>query len=448
MKTITNTPRSAALFLVLAAGVAFASAALAQSSDKPATAPAAAPAAAPGTQPITITPVSGPPPAVRAAQPGAAQPGQPGQPGAAGAAQPGQPAQPKPFQLPERMQPPPPPPPFVKPAIPAHKATDSDVLAVTRLISGSFKAAAAGDQPARVLHGATIAVEGLDNATYFEITREDSPMTAYRQGIWHVYKQSLPGGEQTLVLRVFDFDKFGTGFGQSVTGLWLVPEYFPAVKLDQLRAIQDIPLKKTGDAFEGTSSLTPTVIGGATIFTSAIKLDKAGVSWQDKGFDAAGKQVFGAAAPDAFAPYTPAIKFTKNDETGLVVIDLREGAAAEAPAADGSELYIHYTGWTAADGNSFDSSRERDPLKMMLPGQLIAGWNVGMPGIKLGGYRKLVIPGGLGYGTRGNPRAKIPPMATLIFETECVFHKLPEKGTEAGKQLEAKPLANPAEIAK
>lgn len=330
----------------------------------------------------------------------------------------------KPFELPARMQQPAAPPQFVKPEVPVITASDSDVLAVTGMLKGSFKVGAAGDSPARVLHATPITLAGFDNAIYFELTRADSPMTSYRSGVWHVYKQTLPDAGPALVLRVMDFDKLAPTFGQAMTGLWLAPEYFPAITASQVRPTQDIVLRRVGDGFEGASSLSPTTAGGATVFSTTVKIGRDGITWQDKGFDAAGKMVFGsAAAADMFTPFTPNIKVVKNDENGLVQIDFREGEAGGPAAADGFDLFVHYTGWTAADGNQFDSSRERDPMKMTLPGALIAGWNMGIPGIKQGGYRKLIIPGALGYGTRGNPRAKIAPMATLIFDTEAVYVK-------------------------
>ena|GEM_PF-1374292 len=398
------TNRTLSLLSPVCIVLAIAGSTLAQSGDKP-----TGPATAPASVPIKIEPVAAPP-----GMPAGARPAMP--------AQPGQPAQPKPFELPARMQPPPPPPPFAKPAIPAHTATDSEVLAATAMLNGSFRVGSAGELPARVLHGSTIKVDGLDNAIYFELTREDSPMTSFRQGVWHIFKQTMPGGGPALVLRTFEFSRFAPGFNQAVTGLWLAPEYFPAVALDQLRPVQDIVLTPASGGFEGTSAITPTMTGGATMYRTNITLTQGNIRWQDTGFDAAGKQVFGAAA-DTYSTFKSPVGVRKNDENGLVVIDFREGPADQVASADGMDLFMHYTGWTAADGALFDSSREREPLKMSLPGTLIAGWNLGMPGIKQGGFRKLVIPGGLGYGTRGNPRAKIPPMATLIFDTECVLVK-------------------------
>ena len=103
--------------------------------------------------------------------------------------------------------------------------------------------------------------------------------------------------------------------------------------------------------------------------------------------------------------------------TGLQYEDLVTGTGAEAKT--GSSIEVHYTG-TLTTGMKFDSSRDRnEPYALTLPGQVIQGWNDGIPGMKVGGKRKLVVPPALGYGNEGSG-AKIPPGATLVFEIELV----------------------------
>ena len=90
------------------------------------------------------------------------------------------------------------------------------------------------------------------------------------------------------------------------------------------------------------------------------------------------------------------------------------------PAEPGNELLVHYVGWLES-GQQFDSSRaRRDPLDFALgAGDVIKGWDEGIPGMKVGGKRKLVIPPALAYGEHGCGGV-IPPQATLVFEVELL----------------------------
>jgi len=104
--------------------------------------------------------------------------------------------------------------------------------------------------------------------------------------------------------------------------------------------------------------------------------------------------------------------------SGLVIEDVSVGSGDEASA--GQQVSVHYTGWLA-DGRKFDSSKDRDdPFQFGLgAGQVIAGWDEGVQGMRIGGVRKLTIPPALGYGARG-AGGVIPPNATLIFEVELL----------------------------
>jgi FKBP-type peptidyl-prolyl cis-trans isomerase FkpA len=104
--------------------------------------------------------------------------------------------------------------------------------------------------------------------------------------------------------------------------------------------------------------------------------------------------------------------------SGLVIEDLVVGNGAEASV--GQQVTVHYTGWLT-DGRKFDSSKDRnDPFAFLLGAQhVIAGWDEGVQGMKIGGTRKLTIPPQLGYGARG-AGGVIPPNATLVFEVELL----------------------------
>jgi peptidylprolyl isomerase len=103
----------------------------------------------------------------------------------------------------------------------------------------------------------------------------------------------------------------------------------------------------------------------------------------------------------------------------LEVIDLTEGDGAEA--AEGKTVHVHYVGVAHSTGEEFDASYNRgEPLAFRLgTGQVIAGWDQGVQGMKVGGRRRLVIPPHLGYGDRG-AGGVIKPGETLIFVVDLV----------------------------
>lgn len=103
--------------------------------------------------------------------------------------------------------------------------------------------------------------------------------------------------------------------------------------------------------------------------------------------------------------------------SGLVIKDVEVGKGREALVGD--KVVVHYTG-KLEDGTTFDTSVGRGPFEFALGKRMvIAGWERGVVGMRVGGKRQLVVPPELGYGTRGQP-PKIPPKATLHFEIELL----------------------------
>ena len=117
----------------------------------------------------------------------------------------------------------------------------------------------------------------------------------------------------------------------------------------------------------------------------------------------------GPTGPSNFAPFS---------QTDVLV-----GTGGDAVV--GKTLTMHYTGYfysqsgTDHKGPQFETSRGGDPLIFILgAGQVIAGWDQGVPGMRVGGIRRLVIPPSLAYG--GSRTGIIPPNATLVFDIELM----------------------------
>lgn len=103
--------------------------------------------------------------------------------------------------------------------------------------------------------------------------------------------------------------------------------------------------------------------------------------------------------------------------TELIVKDLKEGSGDAVP--DGATVTVSYIGVSCSTGKIFDSSWKRgEPATFPLSG-VIDGWTQGIPGMKPGGQRLLVIPPDMGYGKQGSP-PDIAPDETLYFVVDLV----------------------------
>jgi len=104
--------------------------------------------------------------------------------------------------------------------------------------------------------------------------------------------------------------------------------------------------------------------------------------------------------------------------TELQKIDLVTGTGDEA--TQGSTVTVHYTGAIAASGHVFQSSRDfGKPISFGL-NQVIKGWTDGVPGMKVGGKRRLVIPAEQAYGATPPYGSGIPANAPLVFDIELL----------------------------
>ncbi len=116
------------------------------------------------------------------------------------------------------------------------------------------------------------------------------------------------------------------------------------------------------------------------------------------------------AAPEKETPEPP----------DLIKEDLVPGTGVEARSGD--KVKLNYTGRLLKTNFVFDSStgKGKKPFEFTIgKGGAIEGWQQGIPGMKVGGKRKLTIPSRLAYGEKGSP-PKIPGKATLVFEVELL----------------------------
>lgn len=111
--------------------------------------------------------------------------------------------------------------------------------------------------------------------------------------------------------------------------------------------------------------------------------------------------------------------FTPLDSvTDLQIIDVAEGSGPVVP--EGATITAHYTGALCKNGVIFQSSHDFDAQGITFPlSGVIQGWTKGVPGMKVGGTRRLVIPADMAYGAQ-SPSANIPPNSDLVFDIELV----------------------------
>lgn len=132
--------------------------------------------------------------------------------------------------------------------------------------------------------------------------------------------------------------------------------------------------------------------------------------------DAMGNPIGSTSQPEAVPNQT--MQQQEGQKEQVKIEETVVGTGQEVKAGD--TVIMHYRG-TLEDGTQFDSSYDAGtPLTIQIgTGAVIEGWDQGVPGMKVGGQRRLTIPASLGYGEAGSPPT-IPPNATLIFDLELI----------------------------
>lgn len=99
----------------------------------------------------------------------------------------------------------------------------------------------------------------------------------------------------------------------------------------------------------------------------------------------------------------------------LQIIDIHEGTGDVVP--EGATITAHYTGALCKNGIIFQSSHDFGKAITFGLDQVIAGWTKGVPGMKIGGMRRLIIPSDMAYGS-ARAASNIPPNSDLVFDIE------------------------------
>jgi len=104
----------------------------------------------------------------------------------------------------------------------------------------------------------------------------------------------------------------------------------------------------------------------------------------------------------------------------LESIDIEIGTGAEVPV--GATITAHYTGALCKNGIIFQSSHDFGDAITFGLNQVVEGWTEGVPGMKVGGMRRLIIPSAMAYGS-ARAASNIPPNSDLVFDIELVAIK-------------------------
>ncbi len=315
---------------------------------------------------------------------------------------------------------------FDPPAQYAPDWSDEGIAEAVDMLSGTWRTT--GEVGGSVLAMTVVPapIEGMSDTMYVESVRAETPWDPFRRAIFQLYRYK---GE--LRLRTYELAVGSTTEGL-FDGLWAATDYFPSISRDDLIATLDVDIEMTNNGFAGSTPYPyPTGVAGAVEMTSSITLDGDTMRVADRGYGPDGSVVWGAES-DSAVEYERGEPIAQVDRRpdGMIIVDY--GPQGDTVPQDGDELHVHYDGYLT-DGTRFDSSYTRDlPFVFQYPPgtRAITGWGIGMEGFSSGSHRKLIIPGYLGYGERGNPRASIPGNATLVFNV-WMAHIEPAQASDA-----------------
>lgn len=161
--------------------------------------------------------------------------------------------------------------------------------------------------------------------------------------------------------------------------------------------------------------LTVATLAGAVVLAASFCCGETTTSTATETTTTAAKAETTATA--AAPAQAPAVKTLPS---GTKIEDLRVGTGSEA--VSGKSVSVLYKGMLE-NGTVFDASEKHgnQPFKFTLgAGEVIKGWDEGVAGMKVGGKRKLIIPGSQAYGENPPPGSGIPPNGTLVFEVELL----------------------------
>jgi hypothetical protein len=301
----------------------------------------------------------------------------------------------------------------------------ADLLTGTWVSDGAVGEFGGSGSAGVILSIAPAPIEGLTDTLYVEAARADAPETPYRTAIYQLFEY-----QGAIRLRTFEM-ALPANVRQVFAGLWAAPQYFPQLSKDDLIATADVVLTPSADGFAGkTAHPYPTGVGGAVEMTTELSLTSSKMTVADRGFAADGSLAWGGAQPTTFVKQAKPVANVTTRDDGVVIIEFKRPDGE--PVADGDRLHVHYRGYLA-NKTQFDASYDRDrPFIFNYPPgtRAITGWGIGMENVTTGTQRKLIVPGYLGYGDRGNPRAGIPENATLYFNTNVLLVEKAEAPAE------------------